>query len=100
MINHLSDQNEELFNNYRKSQRLALAMGRDNHRMAQMRSFSGLQQNCHEKKNHMISKQLDRNVDLIAALKEKIAEIERENESLAGENEELRQFSLDGFQLA
>lgn len=30
MINHLSDQNDELFNNYKKSQHLALALWRDN----------------------------------------------------------------------
>ena len=30
MINHLGDQNDELFNNYKKSQHLALAMWRDN----------------------------------------------------------------------
>ena len=30
MINHLSDQNDELFGNYKKSQRLALALWRDN----------------------------------------------------------------------
>ena len=30
MVNHLSDQNDELFNNYKKSQRLALALWRDN----------------------------------------------------------------------
>ena len=30
MINHLSDQNDELFSNYKKSQRLALALWRDN----------------------------------------------------------------------
>lgn len=30
LIAHISDQNEELLNNYRKSQRLALALGRDN----------------------------------------------------------------------
>ena len=39
------------------------------------------------------------NIGLIAALKDKIAELERDNDSLANENEELRQFSLDGYQL-
>lgn len=37
------------------------------------------------------------NIGLIAALKDKIAELERDNDSLANENEELRQFSLDGY---
>ena len=43
MINHLSDQNEELFTNYRKSQRLALALGRDNHKFCQMKGFTRMQ---------------------------------------------------------
>ena len=42
---------------------------------------------------------LARNIDAIAITKDKIKELETDNESLAGENEELRQFSLDGYQL-
>jgi len=38
-------------------------------------------------------------VGLIAGLKDKMAELEHDNECLANENEELRQFSLDGYQL-
>jgi predicted RNase H-like nuclease (RuvC/YqgF family) len=37
---------------------------------------------------------------LISGLKDKIREFEVDNESLANENEELRQFSLDGYQIA
>lgn len=37
---------------------------------------------------------------MIASLKDKIREIECDNEALANENEELRQFSLDGYQIA
>ena len=33
-------------------------------------------------------------------MKNKIAEIEGDNDELARENEELRQFSLDGYQIA
>ena len=36
---------------------------------------------------------------MIAAIKGKIAELEGDNDALANENEELRQFSLDGYQL-
>jgi len=42
---------------------------------------------------------LQSNINAIAAAKDKIKEIENDNESLANENEELRQFSLDGYQL-
>ena len=37
---------------------------------------------------------------MIAALKEKLKYLEHSNESLSGENEELRQFSLDGYEMA
>jgi len=36
----------------------------------------------------------------IAGTKDKIREFEDDNESIAAENEELRQFSLDGYQIA
>ena len=42
---------------------------------------------------------IKRNVDLIEVTKNEIAEIETRNEALSLENQELRQFSLDGYQL-
>ena len=42
---------------------------------------------------------LAKNVGLIAGTKDKMNELENDNEALANENEELRQFSLDGYQL-
>ena len=47
----------------------------------------------------MLNAELESDIGVIAALKDKIAELERDNDSLANENEELRQFSLDGYQL-
>jgi ubiquinone biosynthesis protein UbiJ len=44
--------------------------------------------------------QLRSNVDLIEQLKRRIAQLEGENDQISNENEELRQFSLDGFELA
>ncbi len=99
MINHLSDQNEELFNNYRKSQRLALALGRDNHRFGQMKGYTLLMDSSHRSKVKQLQAVLANNINGIAALKDKMMELENDNEALANENEELRQFSLDGYQL-
>ena len=42
MVNHLSDQNDELFNNYKKSQRLALALWRDNRQMGLRKGYSAM----------------------------------------------------------
>ena len=39
-------------------------------------------------------------VEKLTAIKEKARAIERENSTLATENEELRQFSMDGFKIA
>ena len=43
---------------------------------------------------------LKRNIELITGLKDKIMHLEFENTNLANDNEELRQFSLDGFEIA
>ena len=43
---------------------------------------------------------LRRNIELIAALKDKINQLEKENDEFSNENEELRQFSLDGYEIA
>ncbi len=37
---------------------------------------------------------------MIGALKDKLGNIEQDNETLANENEDLRQFSLDGYEIA
>ena len=42
---------------------------------------------------------LGKNIEAIAGAKDKMTELENDNEALANENEELRQFSLDGYQL-
>lgn len=39
-------------------------------------------------------------VEDLTTIKEKARAIERENDTLAKENEELRQFSMDGFKIA
>ena len=40
---------------------------------------------------------LERNINLISNLKERIRDYENDNVAVANENEELRQFSLDGY---
>jgi predicted RNase H-like nuclease (RuvC/YqgF family) len=43
---------------------------------------------------------LRENLELIESLKVKIAGFEEENEKIAEENEDFRQFSLDGYEIA
>ena len=39
-------------------------------------------------------------VEQMTEAKEKVRDVEKENKTLADENEELRQFSMDGFKIA
>ena len=64
-----------------------------------MKGLSGLMDNSNRDKRLYLEGCLSRNIDAIALTKDKIKELETDNEALAGENEELRQFSLDGYQL-
>ena len=78
---------------------MALALGRDNHKFAMMKGLSNLMDNSSRDKERYLDGCLARNIDAIALTKDKMKELENDNEALANENEELRQFSLDGYQL-
>ena len=62
-----------------------------------MRSMSQLSENAHKQQRKQYEEILQRNISLISNLKDRIKDFENDNESLAVENEELRQFSLDGY---
>lgn len=64
------------------------------------KGVSAMSDNMNAQKRSHFEKILQRNINLIANLKDKIKDFEVDNESLANENEELRQFSLDGYQIA
>jgi len=55
---------------------------------------------AHHKKRLHFEGVLGRNLDQISGLKDKVNELEEDNESLALQNEEMRQISLDGYQIA
>lgn len=90
-------QRDELVENYIKSQRLAVAVGRDGKERAQHKAVKNLGDHSHGKKKSNLELILSRNINLITSLKDRIKDFEHDNENLAGENEELRQFSLDGY---
>ena len=97
MINHLSDQNEELFENFKKGRKLALVLWRDNRHTQLRKGFSAFLAQSRASTSNQLNAELENDIGIIAALKDKIAEVEKDNDSLANENEELRQFSLDGY---
>jgi hypothetical protein len=61
------------------------------------KGVSAMSDNMNAQKRSHFEEILQRNINLIANLKDKIKDFEVDNESLANENEELRQFSLDGY---
>lgn len=55
---------------------------------------------AHEGKRDNFEQILAEKIEMIGGLKERIMDIEADNDALAVENEELRQFSLDGYAIA
>ena len=74
-----------------------MALGRDNHRFGQMKGFETMMDAAAAAKLAAREAALAKNIGLIAGTKDKMNELENDNEALANENEELRQFSLDGY---
>lgn len=68
--------------------------------MGARKGCSQLFANAHQSKRSNLHQMLADKIDMIASLKHKIEDIEADNDSLALENEELRQFSLDGYAIA
>ena len=62
-----------------------------------MKAFTAMMVNSSAAKGKALGDILGKNVGLIGGTKDKMTELERDNEALANENEELRQFSLDGY---
>ena len=63
------------------------------------KGFSSFLSHSRASTSKQLNDELNNDIGIIAAIKDKIAELEKDNDSLANENEELRQFSLDGYQL-
>ena len=100
MLGHLNRQRDELLDNYTRGKYLALALCRHQYWKNLRHYFNRYKRNCHYDKRGEREKNLRRNVELITALKDKLRELENDNDNLANENEELRQYSLDGYQIA
>ena len=79
---------------------MGIALGRDNQERGMHRAFSVMLDNAHFKRRSHFEQLLQKNIHYISQLKDKIHDFEYENGQLANENEELRQFSLDGYQIA
>jgi regulator of replication initiation timing len=100
LVTHLNQQNEELYDNYIRSTRLAFAVGRENLNHAKRAALINFMNNARMIRANKFEEVLAANIELIAGLKNKMSDIEKDNDLLANENEELRQFTLDGYQIA
>lgn len=76
---HMGMQRDELIDNYMKSQKLAIALGRDNRQRGLAKGLNELQDNAHVKKRTNFEEMLQRNIDFIATLKDKIRQFEDDN---------------------
>jgi hypothetical protein len=79
---------------------LALSLLINNSRRSVHRAFLRWSKKADDVKSSTLEVQLRKQIEMIAALKERLRSVEVDNESLANENEELRQFSLDGYEIA
>lgn len=100
MHEHLNDQRESLVESYIKAQKLALAKWVNCQKQTLHQAFMRWNKIAKHMKNMEAASQLRKNLEFLDNLKNKIKELEHDNDSLATENEELRQFSLDGYEIA
>ena len=99
-IGHLTVLRNALMENYVKGQKLALILGKDNRQYGMKQRFHKWHFHIRDQNIHTKAGRLNRNMDLIAELRQKIAKMETENAKLHATNEDLRKFSMDGFEIA
>mmetsp|Transcript_28123 Transcript_28123/g.42537 ORF Transcript_28123/g.42537 Transcript_28123/m.42537 type:complete len:236 (+) Transcript_28123:317-1024(+) len=96
----LTTQRDGLLEHFARAQKLALALCKDNHIKGKgtfFRLWSELRKGT---KQEEALDEVKEAVEELTVVKEKQRDVERENKTLADENEELRQFSMDGFKIA
>ena len=83
-------QRDELIEKYIGSQRLAIAAGRNNIERKQRVGLAELSDNALRLRNNDITIDVQKNIDFIQQIKDKMKEFESDSEHIANENEELR----------
>ena len=96
----LTYQRDELIQRFINSQRFAFKLYRDNRQRLYQSGLAELSHNTMTKKRQTLEGLLDKNLQVINDLKARIADFEHDNESIADENEELRTFSMSGYNIA
>jgi regulator of replication initiation timing len=99
-LSQLGLQRDELVENKEHAKSLSFALHNNNVKFGMHQGLMRWSDGAHHKKRLHFEGVLGRNLDQISGLKDKVNELEEDNESLALQNEEMRQISLDGYQIA
>lgn len=83
-----------------RSQKLGLALLKDNHRRSRGFAFDVWKEFTKVGRKADGQRHIQDSIEAITAVKKRMAQLESDNSALATENDELRQFSMDGFQIA
>ena len=100
IINNLNTQRDELLTHYVRAQKLALGLLKDNLRRERGLAFDIWKQHAKHSRKQDGTAFVNDSVVNITEIKSKINELEAANATMANENHELRQFSMDGFHIA
>jgi hypothetical protein len=79
-----------LVENYIKGQRLALTLWKNSIKESKRRGFERWFKNVNDMNSDFLKIKLKKNIDLISGLKDRLRQLESDNEQVANENEELR----------
>lgn len=96
----LEIQRDELVGHYMGGQKMVMTLYKSNTEQRAQKAFREMADHAHRQKRNNFELVLQRNIALIDSLKQRISQAENENMRQAAENQELRQFSLDGYQIA
>ncbi|CDW85127.1 UNKNOWN [Stylonychia lemnae] len=99
-IENLKIQRENLLGHFKSGQKLALALGKNNHQRSLFRAFLRWKKYTKDYEQMLLAEQLDRTNLMIIDLMNHVGRLENTNKTLSVENEELRQAALDGIEIA
>jgi len=99
-IENLGIQRDSLLQHYIAGQKLALALGRNNHLRTMFRAFIKWKKETRDHEQLLLLQQLERTNGMIQDLMAHVSRLEGIHSNLVAENEELRQAALDGIEIA
>ena len=99
-IENLGIQRDSLLQHYIAGQRLALALGKNNHMRTLFRAFIKWKKETRDYEQFLLMQQLDRTNLMIQDLMNHVGKLENIHRGLVSENEELRQAAMDGIEIA